>query len=70
MHSRYSWHATRARREGHFASATTCAHARNDAWVSAALRERPQTLTMGDKALLSEWAPQQWQRDLAAHLMR
>ena len=64
--TRHSAHATRARIAGHFASADVCQTVTDNAWASHALTQGMDALSIGDLALLCEWAPQQWQRDTAA----
>ena len=62
---RYSVQASAIRAQGHFANVTTIDNICNDQWVSHTLQSRSSEQSLGDFALLAEFAPQQWQRDAA-----
>ena len=66
---RYSDTASYFRKKGFFASVATCSSVTNDEWVTRTLTRDIASLTVGDLALVCEYAPQQWQRDLAARSM-
>lgn len=66
---RYSQQASAVRARGNFASATVCDGVRDDKWVAEALQKRPHELSVGDLALLAEYASQQWQRDEAVRAL-
>ena len=65
MIRRYSVDASQIRERGHRASVGTIQNVRSDEWVSCALQAPSAGMTLGDYALLAEYAPQQWQRDMA-----
>ena len=70
MIRRYSVEASQIRERGHCASTGTIQNVRSDEWVSGALQAPSTGMGLGDYALLAEYAPQQWQRDMAVTYLR
>lgn len=62
--NRYSHIASYIRSQGHTANVNTCRNVNNTLWVTENLENG--SLSLGDYALLSEYSPEQWQRDCAA----
>ena len=67
---RYTEEASKVRRQGHFASIAVIRIIGDRDAQARRLQEEAPSLTLGDLALLAEYAAEQWQRDRAASLLK